>query len=59
MMLVCAYWSVGCWWVNDVSDYWSVGCWWVNDVSDYWCVGCWWVNDVSLCLLECWMLVGE
>ena len=44
-MLVCAYWSVGCWWVNDVSDYWSVGCWWVS--------------DVSLCLLVCWMLVGE
>ena len=42
-----------------VSDYWSVGCWWVNDVSDYWSVGCWWVSDVSLCLLECWMLVGE
>ena len=33
MMLVCDYWSVGCWWVNDVSDYWSVGCWWVSDVS--------------------------
>ena len=28
-------------------------------VSDYWSVGCWWVSDVSLCLLECWMLVGE
>ena len=45
MTLVCACWCVGCWWVNDVSDYWSVGCWWVS--------------DVSLCLLECWMLVGE